>query len=361
MFYQVWKTPLTTLADEYGVSDVAVAKSCKRLNVPRPPRGYWAQIAAGKKVRKPNLPPIVDGGVTSTTIDPLKSLRYPKAGDFDKTETQAIEVPETLHGCHTIVSATKRCLESSKPSENGLLRSPDDGTLTMAVSRHSIHRALRLMEALIRAIEANGWQFLGKGEREGMRVNLNGESINLEIEEKIGRAEIPPAPGESRWWKKYEYLPTGRLTIRLSESFYRGIRYSWSDGKIQKLEFLLTEILAGIVVAAEYKRSARLEHEARQRRWAEEERIRNERAARIALERKRRSRLTEALDGWRAAEELRRFCEEVEKRRLNGSLEVDDASEWLAWARGIASKSDPFENGYFPDAISEQGLDSSID
>ena len=27
-----------------GVSDVAVAKRCKRLGVEKPPRGYWAKV-----------------------------------------------------------------------------------------------------------------------------------------------------------------------------------------------------------------------------------------------------------------------------------------------------------------------------
>jgi len=272
-----------------------------------------------------------------------------------------IRVPETLHGCHSLISATRKCLESCKPSENGLLKSFDDGTLNLAISRNSIHRALCLMEALIRAVEANGWQFIGQGKREYMKVRAGEEDVALEMVEKVERTEIPPEPGETRWWKKYEHAPTGRFTIRLTGYFQEGIRQSWSDGKVQKLDSLLPEVLAGISVAAEQRRSRRLENEERERRWAKEKRIREELAARITLERKRRIRLTEAVNGWNRAEKIRRFCEEVKNRIQNGSLGENDATKWLAWAKGVASKSDPFENGYFHDAILDKNLDSSLD
>ena len=45
----VWSKPRTTLAREMGVSDVWIGKQCRALNVPAPPPGYWASLAAGGK------------------------------------------------------------------------------------------------------------------------------------------------------------------------------------------------------------------------------------------------------------------------------------------------------------------------
>src|SRR5262245_50789361 len=39
----VWSQPMRTLAMGVGISDVALAKHCKKLNVPVPSRGYWAR------------------------------------------------------------------------------------------------------------------------------------------------------------------------------------------------------------------------------------------------------------------------------------------------------------------------------
>jgi hypothetical protein len=44
----VWSQPMKTVAAGIGISDVALAKHCKKANIPVPNRGYWAQKQAGK-------------------------------------------------------------------------------------------------------------------------------------------------------------------------------------------------------------------------------------------------------------------------------------------------------------------------
>lgn len=43
----VWSRPMTTVASQLGISDVAVRKRCLKLGVPTPPRGYWTKFKAG--------------------------------------------------------------------------------------------------------------------------------------------------------------------------------------------------------------------------------------------------------------------------------------------------------------------------
>ena len=38
----VWAEPMQKLAPKFGLSDVAVAKACRRAEIPVPERGYWA-------------------------------------------------------------------------------------------------------------------------------------------------------------------------------------------------------------------------------------------------------------------------------------------------------------------------------
>jgi len=42
----VWEKSTVVLAKELGVSDVAIAKFCKKHNIPKPERGYWAKQKA---------------------------------------------------------------------------------------------------------------------------------------------------------------------------------------------------------------------------------------------------------------------------------------------------------------------------
>lgn len=52
----VWSEPMRNLAPRFGISDVALKKTCLRAGLPTPERGYWALKEAGKKTFQPPLP-----------------------------------------------------------------------------------------------------------------------------------------------------------------------------------------------------------------------------------------------------------------------------------------------------------------
>ena len=55
LFAWVWERPTQEVAKELGVSDVAIGKLCTRLQVPKPPRGYWAKVQSRQMLRRPPL------------------------------------------------------------------------------------------------------------------------------------------------------------------------------------------------------------------------------------------------------------------------------------------------------------------
>jgi hypothetical protein len=57
LYAEVWEQPVTKVGQKYGVSDVAIAKLCRRLRVPVPGLGYWARKAAGQTLKQTPLPP----------------------------------------------------------------------------------------------------------------------------------------------------------------------------------------------------------------------------------------------------------------------------------------------------------------
>jgi hypothetical protein len=57
LFELVWSSPVSKVASTLGLSDVGLAKRCKREGIPLPPRGYWAKHAAGHAPSRPSLPP----------------------------------------------------------------------------------------------------------------------------------------------------------------------------------------------------------------------------------------------------------------------------------------------------------------
>jgi hypothetical protein len=44
----VWSKATSSLAQEFGVTDSAIGKVCRKLSIPKPPRGFWEKVYAGK-------------------------------------------------------------------------------------------------------------------------------------------------------------------------------------------------------------------------------------------------------------------------------------------------------------------------
>jgi integrase len=89
LYEKVWKVPIRILAREYGVSDVALAKTCKRLHVPMPGRGYWAKKAAQQPVpARPTLPNISSGlpSALTSTADVAEGKKKPVESEKPKSQ-----------------------------------------------------------------------------------------------------------------------------------------------------------------------------------------------------------------------------------------------------------------------------------
>lgn len=56
LFERVWSEPVAKLAAEWGISGPGLKKVCRKLQIPVPPRGYWAKLKAGHRLRRAQLP-----------------------------------------------------------------------------------------------------------------------------------------------------------------------------------------------------------------------------------------------------------------------------------------------------------------
>ena len=108
LYELVWARPVTQVAEEFGLSDVALHKICKKHRVPVPARGYWAKLAAGKPVKRTAFRQIRDSYLDRIQISrsPLKSLppAVIEAGGGFKARTRARlakPVPEPSTNAHT--------------------------------------------------------------------------------------------------------------------------------------------------------------------------------------------------------------------------------------------------------------------
>lgn len=94
----VWAEPLRTVAQRYGMSDVAFKKYCVRANVPVPDRGYWAKLAAGKPASRFPLPPRDAGSSDHVRIGghDYRNTRWDPAKELAKPPPEPPVFPEDL-------------------------------------------------------------------------------------------------------------------------------------------------------------------------------------------------------------------------------------------------------------------------
>lgn len=81
LFDLVWSKPVTKVAGELGISDVALHKICERHRVPTPGRGYWAKLAAGKDVARPLFREVDDIAVSRILVEGHASTWFRRPGD----------------------------------------------------------------------------------------------------------------------------------------------------------------------------------------------------------------------------------------------------------------------------------------
>jgi hypothetical protein len=48
LYEKIWNIPTIKLAKDFGLSDVALGKICKKHSIPKSPLGYWASSRTEK-------------------------------------------------------------------------------------------------------------------------------------------------------------------------------------------------------------------------------------------------------------------------------------------------------------------------
>ena len=222
----------------------------------------------------------------------------------------------------------------------------------LRVSSAQMRRALLLLTSLLSALTKRGHVVTlapaQPGGRWSLDVEVDGEQARLSSMERMTRRDHVLTDEErarekrygSSWASRYDYTPSARFTLTLSAAYGTGRK--WSDGKKQRLEGLLGDIVITIEGVAPRLRAAKAEAAERQRQWKLEERRRQGDRIRSAYERALGEDLQEMAERWRRASGVREFVAAV-RRELQEDL-TDEMAAWLGWADTYARSLDPLSN-----------------
>ena len=360
LYEHVWAQPMTKVAKEYGISNVALAKICKKLNVPCPWRGYWRRKETGKAVKPLPLPPNSDPAKQAVTIH--RTIRPESLEPISEETTQRItaeeapeqkiEVPDRFGKTHRILSGQLTEWRSASVDEYGAIRSGSLRQLNIRVSPKSLSRALRIMNTLFVALEARGHQVgIQDGYKKTLGVRINGQPVEFGLEEKFQRIDCPADKNRrlDPWgYRRYEYVPTGTLILKITEWGADGLQKTWSDGKTAKIESCLNDFIVGLLKVAEAVKARRLKQEQEEQIRREAERRRQEEEQKRQKELVERQRLEQEAASWAKSQQLRAYLAAL-KNMLNakhGEIQSGSpADQWLAWAYQHADRLDPLAKG----------------
>jgi len=223
LFDLVWSTPILKLAKEIGISDVALAKACRKMGIPLPGRGHWAKSETNRP-KPPTMPKYAGGGsgnVTFTTLDPnlFRLLRK-----FDGSVPR-IPVPASPVDADLLVTKTIKAAKNAK-QDNGRIVFAKERALAVSISPQVLDRAMSLLDTLIKACRRHGYPWTISGEGKTV-VQCGGNDIEVTLHKRLSRKELPCVKRERRYWERgsigpffyaqeYEWLSTNRLTFRLA-------------------------------------------------------------------------------------------------------------------------------------------------
>lgn len=361
LYDQVWSEAMSNLAKRYGLSDVGLAKICKKHEIPRPSLGYWAKRQSGKEPPQTPLPnPDKDWEITIRTPSNREGPTVPRSAADQSQASEnkqiRIEVAETLRGAHELVSQANQQLQSAETDQYGLIVRPKDAVLGITVSKPSLRRSLRIMDALLKGLERLGYHVTS-----GPTVEIRDVCVTFRLTESLRTEKEEPQDhdlegeyrfGHSRFNQKR--VPSGLLTIEIEGAGYwfRGHRHVWRDTPKRRLEDLLGKVAAGLVDFAAHRKEQLLEEERRRREEQERERQRQEQARLLAEKRQRfkaeRARvdaLLQQANNWKQSQELRDYIEAQRQKHVTnlGTVEPEsDFARWLEWANQQADRLDPF-------------------
>lgn len=367
LYIQVWETPTVKLAKEFGVSDVAIGKMCKKLDVPKPPLGYWRRVETGQKKKIPPLGKPKENVQNGVWIYPKFEERTLEFEEKYKNQVRAVErkiaeklnaetLPEikvsaSLYKPHALIVQTKNAFSKRETDDYGALSgSWESKYLNLRVSRKNLQRALLIMDALIKALEKLDCKVsIEKDQRKRTEVRIDEIELSVSLREDFKRFERELSAEEKKSdyvSNRYYYEPSGKFTFTAEGVF--GISRSWRDGKTFVLEDQLNDIVFGILRLAEECRQKEFERKNEKRREIENAIRREKRKIIQKKELECRGFLETLSAEWRKSRNLLDFLQEFEAKLIEEKGEISpdsDEAQLLEWAYDHAAQIDPLANG----------------
>ncbi len=153
LYHLMWSVPTRHAAATLGVSDAYVIRVCRALDVPKPPRGWWAKRQSGMAVAQPPLPPPRPGHPVDWARGRATST-WTSVGVFNRWKAS---MPSVADGVHPLLAFSGRIEAFGAPVPGGTCRDPRLRTaIDLTATVGTFGTGLRLANALFLELARRG-------------------------------------------------------------------------------------------------------------------------------------------------------------------------------------------------------------
>lgn len=364
LYELVWSKPRTTLAKEMGVSDVWIGKQCRALNVPAPPPGYWAHLAAsGRSKAKYVKPPLTYSLAERIQKDHADALQGLDGFDANDLEQSVPEMPSLAESPDEAVArytnlARKLPARQQGNSQHQIVQRLLEEDQRRAAERASYSWRQPLYQGadglyLLRVLDELAWHWsecgftvsASRGHDVELRASFRGLQCRFEVvaaqNERVrpGRERAAGAASYQFWLNRTRDDFRGRSQEAPALVFGKAdksVVATMTSLMLSRLECgFRNELKRCFEQAAQDRlRAVRAAEEAALR-----ERVRQE-AATLALLCKRQRLLLRAVQGVRRSKEIRSLVADLEGLQLAQHSDADLLARWKAWVLAQADQMD---------------------
>jgi hypothetical protein len=376
LYRLVWAQPLRTVAHEFGISDVALAKTCRKANVPIAPRGFWARKQAGQAVAAPPLPLRFPGASDTVGSEPA---HYYSGPDW-REKILANPVPPVPRFDEDVTTLRKRVcrlvgrvefyadLSKKHPLISRLWTQDEERKAQYVRHKYSWHeprfesgvglRWLTLLNSLSLTFQRLGCA-VSTSLSQYAPDNFAQRDIGITIGTIHFTAFLAPVTTAGRDKQIVDGLRM-RFSIRRPGAMKE--MQSWEIGGGKQVATQLAEIIQEILVAAEmeYRQAAVANRE----RWVErkarlekeivELKLEEERKMKEELKQRRREQieqLTDQANQFTVAAQIRSYVTDAQVHLAGTMLPPDSLKTWSKWALSQADHIDPTKNGVMLECV----------
>lgn len=279
LFDFLWDEPISKFASKYNLTIKGLRKKCEEHQIELPSSDYW-RIPVTNKTSRPKLNPIATKEEIFLCYQDQYGKYYEKEPSYLEIIQQNIKhsdsintiVPNKLTNPLSVVRLSKKALDSKSILNHGMYYTHQN-KLVIA-SRGQYSRALRIIDTLIKALIASGYEIIN--EQVSTYVKIHGIKIEIRIREKTKTVEK-----ESEYeWDRKDYVPSGILGIVMEEGYQRNY---WDETNTNPLENKIAWLVAKL---ADYAYRQKIKNQEIQKYWEEQREIQKKEDEKRALAQK---------------------------------------------------------------------------